>query len=68
MENNVYLQVEGLFDDRSKDKIIKSLSQMPGIELIHVDSSEGLIQLSGGDIDQLEVEDIVESLGFRTMP
>ena len=64
MENEIVLRVTGL-DDKGAERIMRKIQEMPGIELVSADKKLGHVTVIGGDIDQLSIEDSIESLGYR---
>lgn len=67
MENEIVLYVEGMRGHACEKKIVNEIAMLPGIELVQVDYKKGAVQVTGGDVDRLAVEDIVESLGYPTI-
>lgn len=65
MENEIVLRVEGIKDKNASEKIIRKIQEMPGIELVAADPKLGHVTIMGGDLDQLLIEDHIESLGYR---
>lgn len=68
MENEIYLMVEGLEADRkAAQKITGRIQKMPGIEVVSVDPTRGSVSVTGGDLDQLMIEDTIESMGYQLL-
>lgn len=67
MENEVLLYVEGMQGKSCEDKIVRLITKMPGVEMVQVSAEKGVVSVTGGDIDQLEIVDIVESLGYMAL-
>jgi len=67
MENEILLQVEGMSGKKCEDKITAGIVQMPGVELVQVNAGKGTVSVTGGDLDQLQLIDIIESLGYTTL-
>jgi len=67
MENEILLYVEGLSGEKSEDRITSEIARMPGVELVQVNARKGTVSVTGGDLDQLQLVDIIESLGYTTM-
>lgn len=67
MENEILLRVEGMRGRTCEEKIVSRIAMMPGIELVQANAKQGTVSVTGGDVDQMEVVDIVESLGFSTL-
>lgn len=67
MENEILLYVEGMKSTRCEDKIVRKIAMMPGVELVQANAGKGTVSVTGGDLDQLEIVDAVESLGFSTL-
>lgn len=67
MENEILLHVEGMRGRACEEKIVRRISMMPGIELVQANARQGTVSVTGGDVDQLGIVDIVESLGYSTL-
>ena len=64
MENEIVMKFEGIEAKGAKEKILRRIQKMPGIEYAGVDVSAGTVTVIGGDIDRLNIEDDIESLGY----
>jgi len=64
METEIVMKFEGLESKDAKEKILRRIQKMPGIEYVGVDLPQGIVTVIGGDIDRLSLEDEVESLGY----
>jgi len=64
MENEIYMQFDGLSGERDPERIIKRLSRIPGLEMVELDPESGRLRLIGGDIDPYFVADTLESFGY----
>ena len=67
MENEILMYVEGMSGKKCEDIITREICRIPGIELVQVNAGNGTVSVTGGDIDFLYVQDIVESLGYTTL-
>lgn len=67
MENEILLYVDGMHSRRCEEKIVRGITMMPGVELVQANAKQGTVSVTGGDLDQLEIVDIVESLGYSTL-
>ena len=67
MENEIVLKVEGLELSDAKEKILRRVEQMPGIEYLNVDEQAGTVTIIGGDIDRPLLEDEIEGMGYRVV-
>lgn len=67
MENEILLQVEGLDGKKCEDKITREIAMMPGVELVQVNTEKGLVSVTGGDLDQLQIIDTIESMGYTAL-
>ena len=67
MENEVLLQVVGMKSKRCEDKIVRKIALMPGVELVQANAQKGLVSVTGGDLDQLQIMDIIESMGYTAL-
>ena len=67
MENEILLWVEGMNGRQCEDKITGGIVKMPGVELVQVNAQKGTVSVTGGDLDQLQIIDIIESLGYTTL-
>ena len=67
MENEILLHVEGMQGKKCEDKIVGKITKMPGVEMVQVNARKGTVSVTGGDLDQLEIVDIVESMGYTTL-
>lgn len=65
MENEVLLYVDGMKGRSCENKIVSRITRMPGVELVQANADQGMVSVTGGDLDQLEIVDIVESLGYN---
>ena len=67
VENEILLHVHGMEGRKTEDKITQKIAEeMPGIELIQVNAKKGTVSVTGGDLDQLGIIDIIESMGYHT--
>ncbi|WRS28229.1 heavy-metal-associated domain-containing protein [Oscillospiraceae bacterium MB08-C2-2] len=64
MENGVILHVQGINDKKDEDAITAEIQAIPGIEFVSVDGRQGIVALTGGDMDKLQIADLIEGLGF----
>lgn len=67
MENEVLLHVEGMRSRDCENKVVSQITKMPGVELVQANARQGTVSVTGGDLDQLEIIDIVETLGYTTL-
>lgn len=67
MENEILLHVEGMHGRECENKIVGKITKMPGVEMVQANTHKGIVSVTGGDLDQLEIVDIVESLGYSTL-
>lgn len=67
MENEVLLYVEGMRSRNCENKIVSRIARMPGVELVQANARQGTVSVTGGDLDQLQIVDIVESLGYSAL-
>ena len=67
MENEIMLRVEGMQNRRCEQKIQNELALLPGIEVMQVSAKAGTVCVTGGDLDQMQVVDVVESLGYTVL-
>jgi len=67
MENEILLRVEGMNGRKCEDKIVSGITRMPGVELVQVNAERGTVSVTGGDLDQLQLVDIIESLGYTAL-
>jgi len=67
MENEILLYVEGMNGRKSEEQIVQGIVAMPGVELVQVNAKTGTVSVTGGDLDQLMVIDIIESLGYTAL-
>lgn len=67
MENEILLYVSGMQGRRCENKIVSGITQMPGVELVQVNAKQGTVSVTGGDLDQLGIVDIIEGLGYKTL-
>lgn len=65
MDNQIMLRVEGLEGRKAEQKLIREISTQPGIEAVTVSAEDGVVIVTGGDIDRLGIIDMVESMGYR---
>jgi Copper chaperone len=49
-----------------EEKIRQKLSEIPGVELVEVDAVRGTVHITGGDLDQMEIRDLIEGIGYHT--
>lgn len=66
MENEILLHVVGM-QKKSEDEITTEIARLPGVELVQVNAGQGTVSVTGGDLDQLQVVDIIETLGYTTL-
>jgi len=64
MENEIYMQFDGISAEKDPERIIRRLSRMPGIEMVELDRESGGLRLIGGDIDPYFVADTLASFGY----
>ena len=64
MENEIVMKFEGIQPGIAREKILRRIQKMPGIEYVDVDPGRGTVTVMGGDIDRLTIEDEIESLGY----
>ena len=64
MENEIVMKVEGLRQKQAKEKILRRIEALPGIEYAGVDAIAGTITVIGGDVDRLGLEDEIEGMGY----
>lgn len=67
MENEVLIYVSGMDGRRCEDKISREIAAMPGVELVQANSKLGLVSVTGGDLDQLKIVDVIEELGYKAL-
>ncbi len=68
MENEVLIYVSGMRGRDCENKIVKEIAtNMAGVEMVQANAQKGLVSVTGGDIDQLEIVDIIESMGYRSL-
>lgn len=67
MENEVLLYVSGMQNRNCENKIVSEITQMPGVELVQANAKQGTVSVTGGDLDQLGIIDIIESMGYKTL-
>lgn len=67
MENEILLHVEGMSGAKCEDKITREIATMPGVELVQVNAKKGQVSVTGGDLDQLQIVDIIESMGYTAL-
>ena len=67
MENEIMLRVEGMQNRSCEQKIQNELALLPGIEVLQVSAKEGIVCITGGDLDGMQVVDAVESLGYTVL-
>lgn len=67
MENEILLHVEGMKNRKCENKIVSKITTLPGVELVQANVQQGTVSVTGGDLDQLEIVDMVESLGYTTL-
>lgn len=67
MENEVYIRVEGMKGQSCEKKISQQISKMPGVEMVQVNAHKGSVSVNGGDLDQLEIIDIIEGSGYSVL-
>lgn len=67
MENEILLHVEGMRGRKCENKIVSRIAMMPGVELVQANADQGTVSVTGGDLDQLQIVDIVESLGYSSL-
>ncbi|MCL2056674.1 MAG: hypothetical protein FWH02_05580 [Oscillospiraceae bacterium] len=69
MENEILLYIEGMADKKTEDVITLEINRtVPGVELVQVNAEQGTVSVTGGDLDLLHIQDIVESLGYTVIP
>ncbi len=66
MENQVVLKIEGIKSWKAANKVVKNIGTMPGVALVNVDLNNGYLRVTGGDLDQLQIADMVEGMGYHT--
>ena len=64
MENEIVMKFEGIDSHKARQKIMRSIQKLPGIEYVNVSAHGGIVTVMGGDIDRLAIEDDVESMGY----
>ena len=62
MESGVVMMVAGAATKEARDKVVDTLSILPGVELVQMFAETGKIVVSGGDLDPMELSDQVEGL------
>lgn len=67
MENEVLLYVSGMQNRNCENKIVGEITQMPGVELVQANAKQGTVSVTGGDLDQLGIIDIIEGMGYKTL-
>lgn len=67
MENEVLIYVSGMNGRKCEDKISREIAAMPGIELVQANAKMGLVSVTGGDLDQLQIVDVIESMGYKAL-
>lgn len=67
MENEILLYVEGMRGRKCEEKIVGEVTRMPGVELVQANARQGTVSVTGGDLDQLQLVDIIESMGYTTL-
>lgn len=67
MENEILLYVSGMSGRGCENKIVGEITQMPGVELVQVNAKQGTVSVTGGDLDQLGIVDIIEGMGYKTL-
>ena len=67
MENEILLYVDGMTGRKCEDKITREIAMMPGVELVQANAQKGQVSVTGGDLDQLQIVDIIEALGYKTL-
>ena len=64
MDNELFMQFDGLSGTRDTERILKRISKMPGVEFADIDPESGRLSLIGGDIDHYFVSDTIEAMGY----
>jgi len=64
MEDEIVMKFEGIDDEDAKEKILRRIGRMPGIEYVGIDPLSGEVTVMGGDIDRLGIEDDIEGMGY----
>ena len=64
MEDEIVLKFEGIDSQDARERILRRIEQMPGIEYVGIDPQSGEVTVMGGDIDRLGIEDDIEGMGF----
>jgi len=67
MENEVVVTVDGLRGKKAADKIVQQITQMPGVELVDINLRRGRVSVTGGDLDQMYIVDVIESMGYTAL-
>ena len=67
MENEVVITVDGLKSPKAADKIVQQITQMPGVELVDINLKRGRVSVTGGDLDQMYIVDVIESMGYTAL-
>ncbi|MCL2579902.1 MAG: hypothetical protein FWE32_07695 [Oscillospiraceae bacterium] len=65
MENEIVMRFDTAPSAEAKEKLIRKIEAMPGIEYVGV--SGGVVRVIGGDIDQLTIQDEIEGMGYPLM-
>lgn len=67
MQNQVVIQVEGMRGSECEDKIVHEIAMTPGVEFVQANAKKGLVAVTGGDLDLLNLVDIIESMGYSAL-
>lgn len=67
MGNELSFVAEGLGDGKASKRITDQISRLPGIEFVSVDPDRGTITVTGGDLDNMLIEDAIELMGYQLL-
>lgn len=67
MENEILLHVDGIRGRKDENRIVGMIAKLPGIEFVQANANQGTVSVTGGDLDQLTIIDIIESTGCRVL-
>ncbi len=63
MTSKIYL-VEGMTCNHCKARVEKSIQTIAGVENVTADPASGQVKVSGDEIDQKRVKEMVEEAGY----
>ncbi len=66
MTNKTYL-IAGMTCNHCKSRVEKSIKTIAGVDEVTADPVSGKVNVSGSEVDQLKIKELIEDAGYQFM-